>query len=67
MSKALEKKIEKKARNVLKGFLNKVSGPNRPSPENKESFVKEITGAMLKIIKAEVNIRLQEERHRKNE
>ena len=54
LTKALEKKIEKKVTKILEGFMTK---------QNKKGFISDMTKAMLKIIKAEVNIRLQEEKH----
>ena len=61
--KNLEEKIKQKAKSCLKGLETRNNSVGPYSSENIETFVKDITGAMLKIVDAEVNIRLQEERH----
>ncbi len=53
-SSKLEQKIEDKVAKILEGFETK---------KNKKGFIKDMTFAMLKIIKTEVNIRLQDEKH----
>ena len=50
----LEQKIENKVAKVLEGFMTK---------QNEKGVIKDMTFAMLKIIKTEVNIRLQNEKH----
>ncbi len=62
----LEEKIRKKAKSSLKGFITRADDANSPSEGNIETYLRGITGAMSKIIKTEVNIRLQEERHKTN-
>lgn len=55
----LEEKIKTKGINLIDGYIfRQTSGGH--SPQNKETFLTDLTASMLKIIKAEVNIRLQE-------
>ena len=59
----LEEKIRIKAKNCLNGWQGR--GGSYSGTENDNTYLTDITLAMTKIIKAEGNIRLQEERHKK--
>lgn len=61
----LEAKIRAKAKNVLESCRSRFSQSGWGEAYKKQ-LLKEMVQAMLKIVKTEVNIRLQEERHRKN-
>ena len=60
----LEDKIRTKVINCFMGYKNRCMGGS--TEQNENQYFTDITLAMMKMIKVEVNIRLQEERHRKD-
>lgn len=59
---SLEEKIRAKAKNIFGAYQYRDKG--MASEGNKNTFLDDMVNAMLRIIRTEVNIRLQEERHR---
>ena len=59
----LETKIRAKARNILQSYIDKAKGVD--SKGNKKTFEDDMANAMLKIVKTEVNIQVQERLHGK--
>ena len=62
---SLEEKIRAKAKNCLEGWKGR--GGKYSGVDNDETYLNDIVGSMLRIIKAEVNIRLQEARRKGRE
>lgn len=58
----LEEKIFYKSKNIFDAYEHRKTGMG-DGKGNKKQFLIDMTNAMLRIIKAEVNIRLQEEKH----
>ncbi len=61
----MEGKIKAKIKAIRKAFLFRSSGSGNQEHGEKQ-FVTEMTQAMMSIVKKEVNIRLQAERHNKS-
>lgn len=59
----LKNKVETKVRNCFEGYLYRKKGSD--SEGNREAFIKDLTLAMLNIVKKEINFRVQEIRHGK--
>jgi hypothetical protein len=57
----LEEKIYYKIKKCYEGFQNRQMGST--TKENEKQYFIDVTNAMTRIVKTEVNIRLQEEKH----
>ena len=62
---SLENKIRAKAESLLKGYEKRKTGASGYTEGSRKTYMNDTVLAMLKIIKKEVNIRLQEIKHTK--